>query len=229
MPKYLINKVFIELRYYDSLMFNEMKYLQEIANNLKDILPNYTYDTNIRALMLSNEDENLKVSIFNNRLIIDQDESSSLEAFKKFSDSILSIVTSKLCIENFLRVGMRTLRGIEVKSLKEANTYIKKNYIKISDNNFNILGDNQDIKVGFSSIHNEYGISLIISPNVFQVVNIVDGNVTRSINIPQILIDTDIFIEKYTNSSKILESFIDDVINCNYNIIDKFIGKASIY
>lgn len=229
MPKYLINKVFIELRYNESLMFNDMKCLQEIANELISVLKNYKYDSEAKALLLSNDDNNLNVSIFNNRLIIDQDEVSSLESFKKFSNEILSIVTSKLCIANFVRSGMRILKGIEVKNLKEANTYIKKNYIKINDNDFNILGDNQNVRVIFNSIFDDFGIALSISPNLFQVINIVDGNIKRNIQTPQILIDADIFIEKTTDSARIVECFIDDVIRYNYNKVDKFIGKVNIY
>lgn len=229
MPKYLINKVFIELRYHDSLLFNDMKYLQEIINELSGLFNNQNFDSNNKALFLSNDDTNLKVTVFNNRLIIDQDEATSLEKFKDSSIDILRIIISKLCINSFIRVGMRTLRGIETKNINEANTFIRKNFIKVNERDLGVLGNTFNTRVGFNTRFKDYDISLMLSPNLFQIISIRDGKVVKNIDIPQILVDTDVFKDGNIDANKLIEDFIDDVIDCNYNIIDKFVGKVSVY
>ena len=229
MPKYSINKVFIELRYHDSLLFNDMKYLQEIINELSCLFNNQNFDSNNKALFLSNDDTNLKVTVFNNRLIIDQDEVTSLEKFKDSSINILRIIISKLYINSFIRVGMRTLRGIETKNINEANTFIRKNFIKVNERDLGVLGNTFNTRVGFNTRFKDYDISLMISPNLFQIISIRDGKVVKNIDIPQILVDTDVFKDGNIDVNKLIEDFIDDVIDCNYNIIDKFVGKVSVY
>lgn len=229
MPKYLINKVFIELRYHDSLLFNDMKYLQEIINELSGLFNNQNFDSNNKALFLSNDDTNLKVTVFNNRLIIDQDEATSLEKFKDSSIDILRIIISKLCINSFIRVGMRTLRGIETKNINEANTFIRKNFIKVNERDLGVLGNTFNTRVGFNTRFKDYDISLMLSPNLFQIISIRDGKVVKNIDTPQILVDTDVFKDGNIDANKLIEDFIDDVIDCNYNIIDKFVGKVSVY
>lgn len=229
MPKYLINKVFIELRYHDSLLFNDMKYLQEIINELSGLFNNQNFDPNNKALFLSNDDTNLKVTVFNNRLIIDQDEATSLEKFKDSSIDILRTIISKLCINSFIRVGMRTLRGIKTKNINEANTFIRRNFIKVNERDLDVLGNTFNTRVGFNTRFKDYDISLMLSPNLFQIISIKDGKVVKNIDIPQILVDTDVFKDGNIDANKIIEDFIDDVIDCNYNIIDKFVGKVSVY
>lgn len=229
MPKYLINKVFIELRYHDSLLFNDMKYLQEIINELSGLFNNQNFDPNNKALFLSNDDTNLKVTVFNNRLIIDQDEATSLEKFKDSSIDILRTIISKLCINSFIRVGMRTLRGIKTKNINEANTFIRRNFIKVNERDLDVLGNTFNTRVGFNTRFKDYDISLMLSPNLFQIISIKDGKVVKNIDIPQILVDTDVFKDGNIDANKIIEDFIDDVIYCNYNIIDKFVGKVSVY
>lgn len=229
MPKYLINKVFIELRYHDSLLFNDMKYLQEIINELSGLFNNQNFDPNNKALFLSNDDTNLKVTVFNNRLIIDQDEATSLEKFKDSSIDILRTIISKLCINSFIRVGMRTLRGIKTKNINEANTFIRRNFIKVNQRDLDVLGNTFNTRVGFNTRFKDYDISLMLSPNLFQIISIKDGKVVKNIDIPQILVDTDVFKDGNIDANKIIEDFIDDVIDCNYNIIDKFVGKVSVY
>ena len=181
MPKYLINKVFIELRYHDSLLFNDMKYLQEIINELSGLFNNQNFDPNNKALFLSNDDTNLKVTVFNNRLIIDQDEATSLEKFKDSSIDILRTIISKLCINSFIRVGMRTLRGIKTKNINEANTFIRRNFIKVNERDLDVLGNTFNTRVGFNTRFKDYDISLMLSPNLFQIISIKDGKVVKNI------------------------------------------------
>lgn len=229
MPKYLINKIFIEARYNNSLLFNDMKYVQEIVDGLSSVMPNYNYDTDAKALMLGDNESRLKVTVTNNRLVIDFDEAESLECFRDKANVILGMIVEKLSIRSFVRVGMRALRGIEVKDINTANMYVRKNFIKISDNEMINLGDTKDIRVGFNSTYKNYILSLNISPNIFQVIEVRNGEVIKSNSIAQVLVDSDVFIENNISSSSIIESFIDDVIQCNYNCVDEFIRKVSKY
>lgn len=226
MPKYLINKVFIELRYQNSLLFNDMKCLQEIANDLSTLFNNQNFDPDNKALFLANDNTNLKVTVFNNRLIIDQDEVNSLEEFNISATKVLEIIISKLCINSFIRVGMRTLRGIETENINEANTFVRESFVKIDKSNLEILGDIFSTSVEFNTKYKDYNISLMIKPNSFHVVSIKNGNIVKDKNMPQILVDTDVFKDGNIERNKLIESFIEDVIKCNYNIVDKFVEKA---
>lgn len=229
MPKYRINKAFIELRYRDSLLFNDMNNLQGIIEELGDVVTNYNFDSVSRAFILVNEDRKLNVTILNNRIVIDQDEPTSLEEFKNIANNILRKIIERLSISSFLRVGMRTYRGIVVNNINEANTYVRKNYIKINDNDFKLFGEPKNIKVNFSAIHNDYIVSLAINPHQFNVIEYQDGQLIRNVNESQVLIDTDIFIEKQVESSKVIDTFISDAINITEENVDKFIGKVNVY
>lgn len=96
MQDMIINKVFIEVRYPDSLMFNDMSALQSICNSLISIVPNRNFDKANNFLIITSEDNSFRVTISNNRLILDHDQPNDYGKFKELSNEVLRIVTEKI-------------------------------------------------------------------------------------------------------------------------------------
>ena len=58
--------------------------------------------------------------------------------------------------------------------------------------------------MGFNTRYKEYDISLTFSPNLFQIISIRDGKVVKNIDIPQILVDTDVFKDGNIDANKLI-------------------------
>lgn len=230
MPKYYFDKIFIEARYNNSLFFNDMSRLQTISDELINKLPNKQYDSNTRTLVLANPAIHLSVNINENRFIIDMDTPGSYEIFKNHSNEIINKITEKLAILRFGRIGMRTLRGIDKKSLQEANSFIKNNFIKFDSKIYNEIGDNlTNFGINFSFGFEKNKINLGIRSNNFQLIEILNGKVNLNQNKFQVLIDSDVYQEGILELDKIKDNFINDVIFINDNKIDEFLKNVSVY
>ena len=229
MPNYFMNKVFIEAKYQEALLFNDMRVLQEIIRDLKEITPEAKYDDNQKTLIFMNNELQFNIVLNKNRLEINCDSPIEFYEFKKYSQYILNIVVEKLYIENFQRIGMRAFRGIEKINMGEANKYIWKNFIKIREEDLRELGNVKDCGVNFTIKSDEYSINLGISPNFYQVIKIVNGEVKDKVEKPEIMIDSDIFLDDKIEVDRVLNRFIDDVIRINETKINEFIKRVGIY
>lgn len=229
MPNFSLNKVFIEAIYSDSLLFNDMRILQEIIENFKDNLPESNYDDQTKTLVLVNSEKQCNIMISKNRIAIDSDSPNSFDEFKNFSNQALNVIIPKLAITRFNRVGMRSFRGIEKKNNGEAYKSVWKNFIKVKEEDLNELGTIHGCGVNFILTGQEYNVNLGISPNFYQVLKIVNGNVQSQVNKWQLMVDSDVYLNPPINVEKVLNSFVDDVIKINENQVNNFISKASNY
>lgn len=229
MPNYLMNKVFIEAKYSDNILFNDMMILQQIINDLSQIMPEYNYDEKMKTLILINSERQFNTIINKNRIEINCDSQIEFNDFKHMGQNILEVLVNKLSIKNFIRIGMRTFRGIISNNMDQAKKYVWKNYIKIKPSDFTDIGNADQCAVKFSILRGKYKINLSIMPNRYQMLQVQNGKVINNINKPEIVIDSDIYIDNSNNVEEILNYFIDDVIKINNNEINNFVSKVGIY
>lgn len=225
-----INKIFIELRYKDSFMFNDMECLEEIKDNVSSLLPEFKYDASNKVLILTNSKKHCNVNITGDRMVIDYDEPKSFEEFQSLAKEVLEITTNHLKIRNFTRIGIRSFRGENKQNGAEALSNVRKNFLKIHDSDLNILADKLiSVGVTFSFIKDKYVINLNITPNNFKVVEIENGVVTRDIDKSQVLIDSDIYREGEISREELINEFLVDFIDINNNSINSFMKKVGKY
>lgn len=222
----IINEVFIEIRYPDSLMFNDMPVLQSICNSLINILPNRNYDKGNNLLNLTSNDTKFRVTIGNNRTIIDYTQPESYEDFKKVGNKVLGIIVDKLMINYVIRVGMRSLSGIEKLSEIDATKYICDNYVNKQKIESNTIGKIVGCGINMSFERDEYRVNLALIPNTFQTITVTPEGSSQTRRC-EVQIDTDVYLNSMNDITKLCNDFIDDVININQNEINEFISKMS--
>lgn len=229
MSKFFVNKIFIELIYSETLLFNDMRTLNEISEILKDTFPETNYDDIQKNLILSNSEKQYMITLNKNRLGIDVNSPISFLDFKEISNRVMSTVIETLKIKNVIRLGMRTFRGIEKRNNGEAYKSVWKNFIKIKEEDLKDLGLIQGCGVNFTLRGEKYNINLGISPNFYQILKIVNGKIEDQANKWQFMVDSDVYLDSNISIENVLNSFVEDVISINENKIDEFINKESIY
>lgn len=230
MSNFYLNKIFIEARYNSALYFNDMDKLQSIIDKTSKYFSLNHYDTNTKTLILINQKEHLNVNISDKRFIIDMDEPKAFEEFGEVSNDIIKSITETLSISKLTRIGMRSFVGIYKKNYGAADNYVRRNFIKIDDKSFNILGKNiRDIGVSFSFNCEDYKILMNIKPNTLKITEIENNTVKRNETKYQVLIDSDVFEDGNIEADKLCKDFIKDVIKINNENINNFIRDVSIY
>lgn len=228
MSQFLINKIVVEIIYSDLLLY-DVKILQEIKIALKNYFPDSSYDEQSKTLVLINHEKSCNVAINKNRIIISDDSTNSFQEFKELSDRVFNEAIPKLAIDSFQRIGMRTFRGIEKKNNGDAYKSVLKDFIKVTEEDLKDLGSIQACGVNFVLKGEKYNINLGISPNFYQMLKIVDGNVMNQVNNWQLMLDSDVYLNPPISVDKVLNSFVEDVIKINENKIENFITKVSSY
>lgn len=226
MQDMIINKVFIEVRYPDSLMFNDMSALQSICNSLISIVPNRNFDKANNFLIITSEDDSFRVTISNNRLILDHDQPNDYGKFKELSNEVLRIVTEKLMIDYVTRIGMRSLRGIEKTNEYEACEYICSNYANKVKTNSNMIGEMVGFGINMSFERKDYRINLALMPNSLQTITVTPAGSSETKRC-EVQVDTDVYLNSVNDIPRLYNNFIDDVIRINENEIVQFIRKMS--
>lgn len=239
MPNYVFNKIFIEARYNNALFFNDLNKIQSIIDEAQGIFPNSNFEPNQKILILNNLEKHYTANISANRFIVDVDRPKDFESVKIIAEELLRICTNNLNIKNFVRIGMRTFRGIPKNNLWEANKYIKEKLFKFDDRLFNIVGNNiSNLGISFMFTDGNYKTMLNIksasmqtfeinlNPTVVSEVNL--SSMTKTQTVDEILIDSDVFQDGIVDVELAINNFINDVIKINNSKINEFIRNVSI-
>ncbi len=230
MSTYRINKIFIEIRYNDSILFNNLEKVEQVNQELISLFTESTYDSENKVLAMGSSSKKAITNISINRTTIDMELPERLEDFKSVAMPVIDAIIKVLNIKSFKRIGMRTFKGIEKKNFNEVDRYIKNNFIKYDDAAYRILNENiYNFSTKFSFKVDEYNCIMGVSPEVYKKVDInnFEENADSENMSFQAELDIDIFMQGMLDSFEIRSSFIDKVINIHNERLDKFINKIS--
>ncbi|WLR48144.1 hypothetical protein LC065_02400 [Halobacillus litoralis] len=128
-----LEKVLIEVRYDKSLLFDEIRQLNEIAKQSKHIFTKFGRDERNGALRLLNPNKEYFGHVFSDRASVDIDNPESYEEFVEISSQTINEISNKLEIDEFGRIGVRFFVGKQFPSTEAAWECIKSKLLDMED------------------------------------------------------------------------------------------------
>lgn len=126
-----LKQLFMECKYDDAILFNNMNKLNLIARQLKPKYPVYKFLKDKNLLHLENMNKCYRCDVLENRLVINYDNKDmNLPTFKNLCNNTLNEVFSILEINMINRIGLRGVWGINIKKKSTIDEIISKNTIK---------------------------------------------------------------------------------------------------
>lgn len=220
-----INQIFVEAKYKNALLFNDFAKLQIITKALEEVFPISNFNQANRQLSLNNVENRSVMNIYQDRLVIDMDRPSETE-FSAISKQAIAKVIEVLEIENFLRLGIRSFRGIIVDNIEVAKDYIKNNYLKLNNRALYYLGDkilDYNFVISFSS--SIYKVNFRLQPAVIQILEMENTQIKNNVLNNQIQMDIDVFRDEEMNAKAILARFTEDAFNIYHTKIVEFMNQ----
>lgn len=203
--KIFINKIFTECRYNNNLFFNDMNKLMTIYRSNNKEFINSDYNRQENTFHLFNPQKRISASVMENRLTFDMDEPISADNFKNKASEYANSVVNILDIDRFMRVGIRSIWGIECGDINEAKDRIHKSFIKLSSEELSKVfgGDVNSTSVVFTSSFGKFKANIALNPNTLGIVEVNNGVTVRNVNRHEINLDIDIYIDEIVDSKEI--------------------------
>ncbi len=117
--KIILTKVFTELKFSATLLYSDLRLLNNFVNFLKGIYDNVTYDSNSTQITCLSAEKKTQAFFWNNRVVIDMDE-PNYELFKSITNEVLFKYCKIFESEQFNRVGIRFQWIAPYTDIKEA-------------------------------------------------------------------------------------------------------------
>jgi len=221
-----LDKIFIELRYPEELLFDDRKILKKISKDSSDYFSNFKFNQNNNSLSLINNDKYLNANIFNNRMVINMNEPSfyqgnSLEKFKEICIKMSDRVVNELELEQIDRIGIRAMWAYDVKDINESIELIEINFL---DSDFlNVFLEKNELSntsVSFSLNRNNIGTNIKISHNTSQKIEIRGRELIENENKEFLGLDIDVYIDNPIKSSEI-KSYLKKLVSYQNRRVDQ--------
>lgn len=221
-----LDKIFIELRYPEELLFDDRKILKKISKDSSDYFNNFKFNQNNNSLSLNNNDKYLNANIFNNRMVINMNEPSlykgnSLDKFKEICIKMSERVISELELEQIDRIGIRAMWSYGVQDINESIELIENNFL---DSDFlNVFLEKNKLSntsVSFSLNRNNIGTNIKISHNTSQKIEIRGRELIENENKEFLGLDIDVYIDNPIKSSEI-KSYLKKLVSYQNRRVDQ--------
>lgn len=204
---YKIREAVIEIRYDQSLLFEDNSKLNNIFKTLKPNFPQFQRDNQARIFI--NRREKMFVAVLPNRSSAVANDINAIGTLKNKANEAFEAISRELDIDNYTRVGLRQKFAVEVDSYQEINSKIRSTFFeKIPFQTFNP-------RVSFSTSEGAKGINIYVYPSTDVSIEISDHKEFARRK-HYIIFDLDVFIEQSmaTNS---LNAFIREAnkVACN--------------
>lgn len=212
-------RMLIELRFNESLLFQDMRVLNSIKKLLFEDFPESGYDNNNKALSLVNPKKRSTVTVFSNRFTFQCDTSIEADVFRKKATRIVEVLIKELDIEQINRIGFRSNYGIIFNNMDDAKHFINEKFVNKSF--INTLSDDEieDPIVKVTLSNGKTKTHLKVSNALVQEVEIQNGVQVKSSSEIFADFDVDVFITELTSVDRFSEYFsllikqLENVIN----------------
>jgi hypothetical protein len=205
------NKVFIEARHEMNLKLSEcIENINAIVNLIKTEFPQLNMDLNNNMVNLTNPSNRINLLIDSNRIVVDCDIPIKMKKCHDLFQKVSEVVISNLKINYFRRIGLRAI-WTEDADIKKIDEYIKKNFLKLTNDELGKFGTNDGhYHFGFTAHINENKVNYNIGTGSSQDIRIDNNGIKTSIR-NFLIIDID-FYNDTGEEAKRIKSFIDEGI-----------------
>lgn len=173
-----LDKIFTEVRFEQSLLFDDARTLNSIVKELKPIFPTFENNHDEKMLAFLNRDKQVKCYIHSNRIIVDCDEPKDFQVFKEMSSRVIPYVMGKLDVEVTERIGVRAHYVTDsITTETESSNAIVQKFFNIATNEFIHKHANGNILQPRTGFMFKVGIEYFVNVNIgFRVVGEVQVN-----------------------------------------------------
>ncbi len=194
-----LNKIFIECRYPNNLLFNDMGKLNLLKNKLSKSLPQANYDKKNNVFIMINPTKRYTCNVFEDKVILKFDEPDDINVFKNITKQVIEETGLLLDINELQRIGVRAEWGLEFQDLRTIGNIIFERFYKINEKDIQNLGIQiENPKVSFSLIKDRIKKNISIFGANVQVVEFANGIMEKNINKNMLLTDLDVYIGEKT-------------------------------
>src|SRR5690606_19023625 len=204
-----IKEAVIEVRYDQSLLFDDVNTINGIKKRLKDDLPHYQKDEKNDARIFVNPPKKIFAAILSNRSSVIAHDVMSIDNFKRKANDYLIQIAEALEVDEYQRIGFRQHFGVKVSNQNEANIKIRNLFVKDMDKLVNP-------KVQFSLDKGDYKLNIFIHPASDLSITVQDNEQTSE-QAHYVVIDIHVYTNKLTKRHG-LSAFIK---NANVIAINK--------
>ncbi|MDG0057011.1 hypothetical protein MMB75_25630 [Paenibacillus sp. P2(2022)] len=102
-----LNKIFAEIRFEPSFLFEDGRTRNDIVKELKKDFPHFEYREENKMLLFLNPQTASNVQLYQERLVIDLDLPKNVHQIKVLGASIIPFIMRKMDVEKTKRIGVR--------------------------------------------------------------------------------------------------------------------------
>lgn len=204
--EYNMLKAVIEIRFSNIVdTQTRLNDLNLIANDLKRLYGNSTYDFANKLFIMDNPISACKCMLAPDKFIIDSNSKQTISNFLKIIEDTLKTFREKFFFDEINRIGFRTFYGKDCKTLEQANEIIMRCF-NIEQTNFKKFSKElTNLRVGFNTNEDEYTVNFNFSAATNKETQVTNGVVSFERETFCVLADMDTYIEGNCKYSKIFE------------------------
>lgn len=132
-----LDKVFTEVRFEKSLLFDDARTLNSIVKELKTTFPVYENNETGKLLAFFNEEKKIHCFIHNDRIIVDCDQPNDFQQFREVSGRVFQNVMGKFDVEVTERIGVRAhYHTNEITTETDSGNAIIQTFLNATSNEF---------------------------------------------------------------------------------------------
>ncbi|MFJ2042265.1 hypothetical protein ACIOBL_01610 [Paenibacillus taichungensis] len=160
-----LEKIFTEIRFEPSFLFEDGRTRSNIVKDLKRNFPHYEYNEEQKVIAFINHQNKAKCFMYNDKVIVDIDEPRDLTQFKSIASDTIPKVLTSFEIEQTSRIGIRAhYHDDSITSATETNKAIVERFFNLNGSEFikqRINDENFKPNAGFSfTINNEFQMTV---------------------------------------------------------------------
>lgn len=222
-----LKKAIIEIRYTE--IIDTTKYIpnfNELTRALNKEFINSFFDFNTSTFIMQNPIQNLSCSISTSNIIISHETANDIDGFNRLVEKTIQAIRDKQLLNSLSRVGYRTFWGIDFSNIDAVDAAIFKSF-NINIDGLSKFGKPNNIKVGFSTKENDYGLNYNFSSAINKELKMTNGMLVAEKETYCILGDFDVYIDKECKFSNLFKYTTDfkNIIKEKIVIFEKLIEE----
>lgn len=132
-----LDKVFTEVRFEPSFLYEDARTLNYITKELKPIFPIFEHNTDRKVLAFLQPENNSKCFISSDKVVVDLDEPKDFQQFQALTTKVIPLVLKKFEVESTKRIGVRAqFHKEDIKDERNSTDLILKTFFNTNTNNF---------------------------------------------------------------------------------------------
>lgn len=194
-----LQKIFCEVRFQPSFLFEDGRTRNEITKELKPHFPQFEYKNDQKVFVFFNQSTRTNCQIYHDRIVVDIDEPVDVNKIKSVGSPVIPAIMRRMEVGSTIRIGVRAqFSNEEIQSPVESSKKISSFFLSKEALNFlegQSLTDDIEPKVSFKKVLNHEMILLVNIGYIHKIRNgVIDsaGGVTGQLQGVSPLTDLDI-------------------------------------